>query len=65
MAKSEEQLKEEFLFIVENNNELRNKVIASYNDFLEEYRQFFRQRLRNTYNLRGYRVCTGLRNSER
>ena len=40
MAKSEEQLKEEFLFIVDNNNELRNKVIASYNDFLEEYRQF-------------------------
>ena len=40
MAKTEEQIKEEFLFVVENNNELRKNVIASYNDFLGKYREF-------------------------
>lgn len=40
MAKTEEQIKEEFLFIVENNKELLENVIASYNNFLAEYRKF-------------------------
>ena len=40
MAKTEEQIKEEFLFIVENNKEMLEKVIASYNNFLAEYRKF-------------------------
>lgn len=40
MAKTEEQIKEEFLFIVENNKELLEHVIASYNNFLAEYRKF-------------------------
>ena len=40
MAKTEEQIKEEFLFIVENNKEMLENVIASYNNFLEEYRKF-------------------------
>lgn len=40
MAKTEEQIKEEFLFIVENNKELLGHVIASYNNFLAEYRKF-------------------------
>lgn len=40
MAKTEEQIKEEFLFIVENNKELLENVIASYNNFLPEYRKF-------------------------
>ena len=40
MAKTEEQIKEEFLFIVENNKELLEKVIVSYNNFLVEYRKF-------------------------
>lgn len=40
MAKTEEQIKEEFLFIVENNKEMLEKVIASYNSFLVEYRKF-------------------------
>ena len=40
MAKKEEQIKEEFLFIVENNKEMLEKVIASYNNFLAEYRKF-------------------------
>lgn len=40
MAKTEEQIKEEFLFIVENNKELLENVIASYNNFLVEYRKF-------------------------
>ena len=39
MAKTEEQIKEEFLFIVENNKELLENVIASYNNFLAEYRK--------------------------
>lgn len=40
MAKTEEQIKEEFLFIVENNKEMLENVIASYNNFLAEYRKF-------------------------
>lgn len=40
MAKTEEQIKEEFLFIVENNKEMLGNVIASYNNFLAEYRKF-------------------------
>ena len=40
MAKTEEQIKEEFLFIVENNKEMLENVIASYNSFLAEYRKF-------------------------
>ena len=40
MAKTEEQIKEEFLFIVENNKDLLEHVIASYNNFLAEYRKF-------------------------
>lgn len=40
MAKTEEQIKEEFLFIVENNKEMLEHVIASYNNFLAEYRKF-------------------------
>ena len=40
MAKTEEQIKEEFLFIVENNKEMLETVIASYNNFLAEYRKF-------------------------
>lgn len=40
MAKTEEQIKEEFLFIVDNNKELLEHVIASYNNFLAEYRKF-------------------------
>lgn len=40
MAKTEEQIKEEFLFIVKNNKELLENVIASYNNFLAEYRKF-------------------------
>lgn len=40
MAKTEEQIKEEFLFVVENNKELLERVMASYNSFLAEYRQF-------------------------
>lgn len=40
MAKTEEQIKEEFLFVVENNKELLERVMASYNNFLAEYRQF-------------------------
>lgn len=40
MAKTEEQIKEEFLFIVENNKEMLEKVIASYDNFLAEYRKF-------------------------
>lgn len=40
MANTEEQIKEEFLFIVENNKELLEHVIASYNNFLAEYRKF-------------------------
>ena len=40
MAKTQEQIKEEFLFIVENNKELLENVIASYNNFLAEYRKF-------------------------
>lgn len=40
MAKTEEQIKEEFLFIMENNKELLEHVIASYNNFLAEYRKF-------------------------
>jgi hypothetical protein len=40
MAKTEEQIKEEFLFIVENNKKMLEKVIASYNNFLAEYRKF-------------------------
>lgn len=40
MAKTEEQIKEEFLFIVENNKELLEHVIASYNNFLAKYRKF-------------------------
>ena len=40
MAKTEEQIKEEFLFIVENNKEMLESVIASYNNFLAEYRKF-------------------------
>lgn len=43
MAKTEEQIKEEFLFTVETNKELLEKVIASYNDFLAEYRKFLEQ----------------------
>ena len=39
MAKTEEQIKEEFLFIVENNKEMLENVIASYNNFLAEYRK--------------------------
>lgn len=42
MAKTEEQIKEEFLFIVENNKELLEKVTASYNKFLAEYRDFLK-----------------------
>ena len=40
MAKTEEQIKEEFLFIVENNKEMLENVITSYNNFLAEYRKF-------------------------
>ena len=40
MAKTEEEIKEEFLFIVENNKEMLENVIASYNNFLAEYRKF-------------------------
>lgn len=40
MAKTDEQIKEEFLFIVENNKEMLENVIASYNNFLAEYRKF-------------------------
>lgn len=40
MAKTEEQIKEESLFIVENNKEMLENVIASYNNFLAEYRKF-------------------------
>lgn len=40
MAKTEDQIKEEFLFIVENNKEMLEHVIASYNNFLAEYRKF-------------------------
>lgn len=43
MAKTEEQIKEEFLFIVENNKEMLEKVIASYNNFLAEYRKFLQK----------------------
>ena len=43
MAKTEEQIKEEFLFIVENNKELLENVIASYNNFLAEYRKFLQK----------------------
>lgn len=36
----EEQIREELLFVISNNNELREKVINAYNDFLKEYRDF-------------------------
>lgn len=36
----EEQLREELLFVVDENNELREKVMNAYNNFLKEYREF-------------------------
>lgn len=40
MAKSEEQIKEEFFFFKNENNILREKLIGLYNQFLKEYREF-------------------------
>lgn len=36
----QEQLREELLFVVDENNELREKVMNAYNNFLKEYREF-------------------------
>lgn len=36
----EEQLREELLFVIDENNELREKVMNAYNNFLKEYREF-------------------------
>ena len=36
----EEQLREELLFVVDENNDLREKVMNAYNNFLKEYREF-------------------------
>ena len=39
----QEQLREELLFVIDENNDLREKVMNAYNNFLKEYREFLRE----------------------